>query len=76
MQNMTEARAKMDELEQRLRERGIVDVKFFKTEEFYTMTPLEQARDICEVIEAMLDGRYSPAPPIGDSVRVQDEAQP
>lgn len=66
---MEQAKVKMKELEQRLHETGVVDIKFFKDKNYSNLSPLEQARELCEVVECMLDGRYSPAAPLGDSVR-------
>lgn len=69
MENMEQAKARMEGLEQSLRERGVVDIKFHKSPEYSALSPLDQARDICDVVEAVLDGRSTPAAPLGDSVR-------
>lgn len=69
MDNMVEAREKMRELEGRLRERGVVDVHFFRAPDFNSKSELERSRDICAVVEALLDGRTRPAGLLGDSVR-------
>lgn len=76
MENMEQAKAKMGELENRLRERGVVDVKFFKAPEYYQRSPLEQAREICEIVENVLDGNTTPASPFGDSVRSPNMLSP
>lgn len=57
-------------VQKRLLDRGALDIKFFKTYPHYTnQTPDQQMNALCEIIEAMLDGKYSPAKPIGDSLR-------
>ena len=65
-----QTQARVENCEQRMRERGVVDVKFFKNyPEYRNLTPDQQMNELCDVIEAMLDGRYTPAEPLGDSVR-------
>ena len=62
--------ARVDNVERRLRERGVVDIKFFKDYPGYTyLTPAEQLNALCDVLECVLDGRTTPAKPFGDSVR-------
>lgn len=70
MENMVEARAKMQELEGRLRERGVVDIHFFKTPDFNGLSELERSRQICEVVESVLEGRTTPFKGVGDSARL------
>ena len=53
--------------EQRLRDAGVVDVKFFFRRANKTLSGV--ANEVAEVVEAMLDGRYTRAKPLGDSVR-------
>lgn len=50
-------------LEQRLRERGVVDVKFHRTGN----NPQQMAEDICDALEAVLDGKTVPFNGLGDS---------
>ena len=53
-------------LEQKLKDRGVKDVKFFWGP--LDEKPLSQiAEDVCEVLEAVLSGNTKPLPPIGDS---------
>ncbi len=61
---------KLDTLSDRMKERGVVDVKFAKAIDYASQTADKQASDIIEVIECMLDGRFEPAPKFNDSVRV------
>jgi hypothetical protein len=57
-------------VERRLKERGVVDIKFFKNYPLYSsLTPNAQLNEICDLVEAMLDGKYTKAEPLGDSVR-------
>lgn len=58
----------MQHLTKRLEDNGVVDVKFVKSTNFYMQSPEDQARDMCVVLEQVLEGNYSPAPPFGDSV--------
>lgn len=61
---------RVHEVEQRLRDRGVVDIKFFKDRvQYLQLTPSQQVNQLCDVVEAMLDGKSSLAAPFGDSVR-------
>lgn len=65
-----QTQTRVENVEARMRERGVVDVKFFKDREKYLkLSPNEQMNEVCDVIEAMLDGRCKPAEPLYDSVR-------
>lgn len=70
-----ETKMKLDELTQRLKDRGVMDIKFH-TERREGMTDEDVARDVIEVVEAILEGRYSPAPLFGDSVRADHRFDP
>lgn len=63
----TEMRARLDNLEERLKARGVVDVKFHY-EPNTSMKKLTE--DLCTFLEAILEGKTSPAMPIGDSQRI------
>lgn len=66
----TQTEARVQDIQQRLHERGVVDIKFFKQYPEYTsLSANEQMAALCDVLEAVLDGRTAPAPPLGDSVR-------
>lgn len=76
MDNMEDATVRLTELQQRLQDKGVVDVKFFKTEEFTKAAPLRRAIEIINILEAVLDGRTTPAAPFGDSVRSPNTLSP
>ncbi len=64
-----QTQTRVQNVQQRLHDRGVVDIKFFKSPEYYTLSPSAQANELCDVLEAVLDGRSTPAEPLGDSVR-------
>lgn len=64
--NVAELQRDMSKLEARLKERGVVDVKF---DADYSQGLEKVGRDAVAVLEAMLDGKTRLASPIGDSVR-------
>jgi hypothetical protein len=64
------ARERLKTLEQRLKDRGVTDIHLDWAGR--RNKPLSQVTsDVCDVIEAFLDGKYHPLPDIGDSVREQ-----
>lgn len=76
METMEQVNQRMKDLETKLRERGVVDIKFSKTSSYYQLSPLEKAQELCDVIDCVLEGRFSPAEPIGDSVREPNMLSP
>ncbi len=68
--DMNELKSRLDGLSDRLKERGVVDVKF---DADYSQGLEKVGNDAAAVLEAMLDGRTRPAMPIGDSVRTNAE---
>lgn len=57
-----QTQARVENVEQRMRERGVVDVKFFKDYPAYTnLSPSQQMNELCDVIECVLDGRTTRA---------------
>ena len=68
--DMNELKARLEGLEQRLKDRGVVDVKF---DADYSQGAEKVGNDMADVLEAVLDGKYHPALPIGDSVRGQSD---
>lgn len=68
---------RVEALQQRLHDAGVVDISFFKKYPEYTLlTANQRANELCEVIEAMLDGRFKLAAPLGDSVRSPNMPSP
>ena len=70
-----ETKARLKVAQERLEERGVVDIKFAYAHSFFdppsTHPSMEQRGvEIAELVEAVLDGKTSPMPPIGDSVRL------
>lgn len=63
------AKVRLQALEAALRERGVVDVKFFFSKGADTMLS-EVTADVVEVLEAVVAGKVKPFTGIGDSVRV------
>lgn len=61
------AKARLQALEAALRTRGVVDVKFFFSND--GASPTKVVSDVVNVLEAMLEGRMSRFAGIGDSVR-------
>jgi hypothetical protein len=61
-------RKRLMEIERRLKERGVKDIKFVWGS--ISQTPLSHiADDVATALEAYLDGKCHPLPDIGDSVR-------
>ncbi len=63
----TTATDRLSKLQAALRDRGVVDVKFFLSKE--EATPSKVANDAMNLLEAMLEGRTRPFTGLGDSVR-------
>jgi hypothetical protein len=67
VENDMSAKEKLQALEAALKERGVVDVKFFFN---HTKKPLTGVvSDVVEVLEAVVEGRHCALKPLGDSVR-------
>lgn len=65
--NDMNAKDRLQALEATLRERGVVDVKFFFD---HTKKPLTGVvAEVVEMLEAYVDNRFDKAAPFGDSVR-------
>lgn len=64
--NRDELKQRLDALSAKLVEKGYVDVKFHAD---YTAGFDKVAEDAITVLEAVLAGRTTPMPPLGDSVR-------
>lgn len=64
--NRDELKVRLAALDEKLRERGVVDVKLHAD---YTQPFEKVAEDVITFLEAILDGRTRPMPPLGDSVR-------
>ena len=61
------AKERLQALEAALRERGVVDVKFFFD---HTKKPLTGVvADVADVLDAVVNQRFSALEPLGDSVR-------
>ena len=60
-------KARLDNLQKQLEDRGVVDVKFHVDRSNGPVDGQKLAEDTATVLEAMLEGRVSPALPIGDS---------
>lgn len=61
------AKNKLQALEAALKERGVVDVKFFFD---HTKKPLTHVvSDVVDVLDAVVQDRFDAAKPLGDSVR-------
>lgn len=69
--NRDELKQRLDALSAKLVEKGYVDVKFHAD---YTAGFDKVAEDAITVLEAVLAGRTTPMPPLGDSVRNQGDA--
>lgn len=67
VENDMSAKEKLKALEAQLRERGVVDVKFFF--DHGTNGLKSVANDVIEFLQAYVDGRFDDAAPIGDSYR-------
>lgn len=67
MENEMSAETRLQVLETALRERGVVDVKFFFSKD--GATPTKVVSDVANVLEAMLADRTIPFEGIGDSVQ-------
>lgn len=62
------AKQRLQAMQATLRDRGVVDVKFFfKKQPHASLTNV--ANDVADVVEAMLEKRYKPYAGVGDSVR-------
>ena len=68
--DMNELKTRLESLEERLKDRGVVDVKF---DADYSQGAEKVGNDMADVLEAVLDGKTRPALPIGDSVRGQSD---
>lgn len=66
--NRDELKQRLEALDVKLKERGVVDVKFHAD---YTQPFEKVAEDVITVLEAVLAGKTRPMPPVGDSVRGQ-----
>jgi hypothetical protein len=67
MVNDMNAKERLQGLEAKLRERGVVDVKFFFD---HTRKPLTGAvSDVIDVLDAVVANRFDKASRFGDSVR-------
>ena len=62
----TESVNRIAEVQRRLQEAGVVDFKFFKTPDYKMLDVNAQVDSLCTVLEAMLDGKTTPAKPLGD----------
>lgn len=67
LENDMNAKQKLQALEAQLRERGVVDVKFFFDHGKKGLSAVMQ--DTIEVLEAYLGERFDKAEPLGDSCR-------
>ncbi|PBJ83744.1 hypothetical protein CMZ84_04445 [Lysobacteraceae bacterium NML93-0399] len=67
MTNDMNANVKLQAVEAALKERGVVDVKFFFNKE--GGSPTKVANDVVNVLNAMLDGKTLPFNGVGDSRR-------
>jgi hypothetical protein len=61
-------RAKIEELQEYLKELGVVDIKFFKGEDWDTITVADKAQEIIRVLEALRNGHYTEFKGLGDKV--------
>lgn len=64
--NRDELNERLAALDEKLIAHGVVDVKFHAD---YTQSYEKLAVDAITLLEALLEGRTRPMPPIGDSVR-------
>lgn len=58
--------ARIDALQKKINESGIVDIKWTLSPTF-DGDPNKLAEDMCHMLEAHFEGRMRPLPPIGDS---------
>lgn len=63
-----DANTRLKELETSLRQRGVVDVKFFFDHSRKPLTGVVQ--DVVRVLDAVVGNRFDTAPAFGDSARV------
>jgi hypothetical protein len=63
------AKERLESLQAALREQGAVDVKFFFARAAQT-PPSEVGSDVADALQAFIENRVHPLPPMGDSVRV------
>lgn len=67
MESDMSAKVRLQALEAALRERGVVDVKFFFDHAKKPLTGV--VSDVVSVLDAVVNTRFDTAKPIGDSVR-------
>lgn len=67
LENDMSAKTKLRGLEAALKERGVVDVKFFFDHNKKPLTDV--VSEVVEMLEAVVDDRFDKAAPFGDSVR-------
>lgn len=67
LENDMSAKTKLRGLEAALKERGVVDVKFFFDHNKKPLTGV--VSEVVEMLEAVVDDRFDKAAPFGDSVR-------
>ena len=60
-------KARIAKIQERLDAHGVKDIKFVYAPGQHL--PSEVAEDMCDMLEAYLDGNYHPLPKLGDSVR-------
>ena len=67
MESDMSAKVRLQALEAALRERGVVDVKFFFDHVKKPLTGV--VADVVSVLDAVVGSRYDSAQPVGDSIR-------
>lgn len=67
MVNDMNAKVRLQALEAQLRERGVVDVKFFFNRSNKALSGV--MADVANALDAVVSGRFDNAKPLGDSVR-------
>lgn len=68
VENDMNAKDKLRKLEAALKERGVVDIKFFFDHNKKPLTGV--VSEVVELLDAVVAGRYTRAEKFGDSVRV------
>lgn len=64
---IAELKKRIEELEEKLKSRGVVDIKFHVEKSEVTFSCVTE--NVCEFLEAMLEGKTRPFKGIGDSVK-------
>lgn len=71
-----ETRARVDSLQEWIKNQNIKDIKFDRNGKIWDDASYEQrAKDICDLLECICDGKFKPLPPIGDSVKLKSAQQ-